>query len=363
MNKKLMTFVIGLIAMFFCVTKVSAFKCEYFYPDSDQEDMPDITFEVTGDGKTPSVAINLQRSKDLSGYNLTPVSNEDKLVDTDNNIYDTKTVIYKLYANASIYEESVKHAGTEDNGACPEQVKTITQTISHSSLTGGIPTVNKYIYIYVDDLTAPQLEESAFLKTVTTSDLKTLYLKDYDPEMDADKTKCTTYDSYMRFLEEDIAKTGSCEGNSYFTRTYQELNDLCDSFRSTSSYMDEDDPGSARVCSVACSRLRDDVALICDADINTTSCNSLGNEVTAWLFKIIRFLRYAIPALLIVLSILDFIKAIASDSDDEMKKVTSRFTKRLIAAALIFLIPFVLDFILRMFNIPGLNAENPFCAN
>ena len=59
--------------------------------------------------------------------------------------------------------------------------------------------------------------------------------------------------------------------------------------------------------------------------------------------------------------ILDFIKAIASESDDEMKKVSARFAKRLIAAALIFIIPFILDFILRMFNI-GLDAENPFCS-
>ena len=55
--------------------------------------------------------------------------------------------------------------------------------------------------------------------------------------------------------------------------------------------------------------------------------------------------------LLIVLSIMDFIKAVASDSEDEMKKVSAKFVKRLIVAALIFLIPLILEFLLGIFGI------------
>jgi hypothetical protein len=45
-----------------------------------------------------------------------------------------------------------------------------------------------------------------------------------------------------------------------------------------------------------------------------------------------------------------------------MKEATSKFFKRLIAAALIFIVPFILDFILKKFSIPGFSSENPFCA-
>ena len=44
---------------------------------------------------------------------------------------------------------------------------------------------------------------------------------------------------------------------------------------------------------------------------------------------------------------LDFIKAIGADKEDEMKKAQGRFIRRVIAAALIFIIPFILEFILE----------------
>ena len=53
-----------------------------------------------------------------------------------------------------------------------------------------------------------------------------------------------------------------------------------------------------------------------------------------------------LPVIVIVLGILDFIKAIGSDKEDEMKKAQGRFVKRLIAAVLIFIIPFIIEFVL-----------------
>ena len=52
------------------------------------------------------------------------------------------------------------------------------------------------------------------------------------------------------------------------------------------------------------------------------------------------------PVLVIVLGILDFIKAIGADKEDEMKKAQKNFIIRLIAAALVFIIPLILEFIL-----------------
>ena len=56
-------------------------------------------------------------------------------------------------------------------------------------------------------------------------------------------------------------------------------------------------------------------------------------------------------------SILDFIKAIASNSEDEMRKVGSKFVKRLIVAAIIFLLPLMLEFLLGIFGI----ATSDYC--
>jgi len=82
-----------------------------------------------------------------------------------------------------------------------------------------------------------------------------------------------------------------------------------------------------------------------EPDTNHSGC-SISSRLVDWILKIINWLRYIVPVLLIILSILDFIKAIASDSEDEVKKVTSKFTKRL-----------ALEFLLGIFGID----TNNFC--
>lgn len=70
------------------------------------------------------------------------------------------------------------------------------------------------------------------------------------------------------------------------------------------------------------------------------------DRLLIWVANIVRWIKYIVPVLVIILGILDFIKAIASDKDDEMKKAQGRFVKRLIAAALVFIVPFIIEFIL-----------------
>lgn len=185
--------------------------------------------------------------------------------------------------------------------------------------------------------------------------------KDLDPKIL--NSSCTTFSLYLSSLQQ-AASSGGCDANAMFDKRYTEIIDLCNSYRQTAHYAEVNSTGEtvAKNCSKACSLLYSQVDKMCGKTSNDASCGSLGHKLVSWLFKIIKFVRYAIPALLIILSILDYIKAMASDSEDEMKKVVSRFSKRLIAAALIFLIPFVLEFILNMFNLPGLNADNIFCA-
>ncbi len=291
---------------------------------------------------------------------------------------------YKIYNNEETYKKAEEVAKANKTSVCPPTLTlTIRNKIEYSGvLQNMIQTflnVNPIAwvtslftarqsdayYIYSDGLSEPEMEKLGFnIGFMNSSNVsgedKTLILESAKDIANIE-TSCTTYNTYLQSIQLNL-QGKKCEGNSEFTKEYQELSELCDAFRSTHSYITTDD-SMAKKCSSACSRLKDDIASACKVAIETNACNSLGNKIIKWIFRIINIVRYAVPALLIILSILDYLKALASDSEDEMKKVTGRFAKRLIAAALIFLIPFVLDFILRMFNIPGFNAENPFCAN
>ncbi len=80
---------------------------------------------------------------------------------------------------------------------------------------------------------------------------------------------------------------------------------------------------------------------------NTGDCG-FSERLLVWIRNILRWMKYILPVVVIILGIIDFIKAIGSDKDDEMKKAQGRFIKRLIAAALAFLLPLIIEFILGL---------------
>ena len=79
---------------------------------------------------------------------------------------------------------------------------------------------------------------------------------------------------------------------------------------------------------------------------NDLSDCGFSDRLVIWIANVVRWIKYIIPVVVMALGILDFIKAMAGDKDDEMKKAQGRFVKRLIAAALIFLAPIIIEFIL-----------------
>lgn len=70
-------------------------------------------------------------------------------------------------------------------------------------------------------------------------------------------------------------------------------------------------------------------------------------RLLVWINNIFRWVKYILPVIVIIMGILDFVKAIAAGKEDEMKKAQGSFTKRLIAAALVFIIPLIIEFILN----------------
>ncbi len=96
-------------------------------------------------------------------------------------------------------------------------------------------------------------------------------------------------------------------------------------------------------------------------DYNANDCDSiLGNPKTNgtpayYLQFAFNIMKYIAIVLLLVLTIIDFTKAIASNNQDEIKKCTQKAIKRFIIAVIIFLLPIIIRFILTILGVysPG----------
>ena len=377
MKKIFFLLIITIISVFLInLDNVYAFECVY----GKKEETKKSTGEVIGETWKKQITI------EVSGYDdYNPIVNEEaspliwiynNYDPINKNVLDRKQENGLVYFYASYWSNPVtkldfklylsiypsQEVFNNSNNECPKILR-----FKYST------DINSNIYaLYNDDLDSEQTNstEHPFWKFVTNLKTKDegYYVLESEKNKKADdlidKYNCLTYTSYINKLKEAKNKFGTCDNNSEFTYQYDKLYSICEAFRGTSTYT-SDDSGEigAKSCMTACSNLRDDVAQICDRKYTDVKCGSLGQKIVKWIYKIIRMFRYVVPILLIILSILDYIKAIGNDSDDEMKKATGKFFKRLIVAAIIFTIPFILEFILKIFHLPGLDSTNPFCAN
>jgi hypothetical protein len=82
---------------------------------------------------------------------------------------------------------------------------------------------------------------------------------------------------------------------------------------------------------------------------SSTDCDSIfGGEFGKLLKDALSLLRFAVPILIVGLSVVDFIKATAAQDQNEIKKSLNKLVKRLIIGVLIFLLPTILDLILDL---------------
>ena len=92
----------------------------------------------------------------------------------------------------------------------------------------------------------------------------------------------------------------------------------------------------------------------CSQLIDTKTEGSFG-----WLLqKLLNYIKIAGPILVVLLSALDFIKAIASSEEDAFKKAQSRLVIRLIAALALFLVPTFVELLLGLIN----GIKDPSCG-
>ena len=101
------------------------------------------------------------------------------------------------------------------------------------------------------------------------------------------------------------------------------------------------------------------------SDKNKVTCGKLGKfhkkipELTSWMISIIQVF---VPVILVIMGSIDFVKSLASQKDDEMKKGQQTFIKRLIAGALVFFIIAIVKLIIS-FAAGDKNKSIINCAN
>ena len=101
-------------------------------------------------------------------------------------------------------------------------------------------------------------------------------------------------------------------------------------------------------------------------EVNLLDCDELFGEESEELKDLIKIIynlvKILIPLIIIGFSVLDFAKAVLSGSEDNMKKTTQRFIKRILVAVAIFLVPALLKVILTIsYSIWGILSPD-FCG-
>ena len=160
---------------------------------------------------------------------------------------------------------------------------------------------------------------------------------------------CSRYDTMYKNLEKEYQKK-PLELNK-INQIIDEIKTTCNSILaySNSGYVDENNKFVQYQCINSCINAKNDIdALKEKYDIYVEDKGQCGfsGRLLSFFSNILRWIKYILPVLTIVLSILDFVKAMGADKEDEMKKSQQRFIRRIIAAALLFIVPLILEFIL-----------------
>ena len=92
------------------------------------------------------------------------------------------------------------------------------------------------------------------------------------------------------------------------------------------------------------------LAATCNIFAGNTTANGTFLKVIAIARLVVRILQIVIPILLIIVGSIDLAKAVVAGKEDDIKKAQKPFVKRVIAAVIVFLIPFLLGVILNLVN-------------
>lgn len=97
-------------------------------------------------------------------------------------------------------------------------------------------------------------------------------------------------------------------------------------------------------------------------DIADYDCSVLLDaEILDWISTAFLMIQIGATVFVILSGMLDFSKAAASAEADSMKKAGQKFIKRVMALMILLLLPFIIQFLLSLVEIPGLTNTDPLC--
>ena len=94
----------------------------------------------------------------------------------------------------------------------------------------------------------------------------------------------------------------------------------------------------------------------------TSECTKIDPEISTFVHNIIILIKIAVPIALILFGMLDFGKGVIAQKEDEIKKGQNAFIKRLIAAAVVFLMISVTQLVMNIIDKES-SGEITNCAN
>lgn len=87
----------------------------------------------------------------------------------------------------------------------------------------------------------------------------------------------------------------------------------------------------------------------------------LTSELVEWLQWVLDVIRIGGLVLTVILGVVDYVNATFSSKDDSIAKANKNFTTRLMSLALLFLVPTLIEFVLKLFSISSTGAD-PRCG-
>lgn len=352
MKKRLLMVLFVLISIFIFSDEISARECKYTYDDTDV---------VINTSKDSNGEVTMTFNKEALENKYSSISNflEPSILNDDKQCWKTiyvckidKRNIPKILANTSIIGHIINEA-TKDTYLGLFSASLDTQTIDDAEAVAFDPSSenfwNKTFWAttYVEcetvkysggDISKENLVSSCDKFTSMFSDVARSY-KEY--------LGCGNYldgASNRKNASVAVCKSKALSKVEEYTNI---MTKTCNSILQNQSLSSDD--GCVDSCLNSIERMKILKEKYIKQKDYSATCGFSENLI-GWINNILNIVKYILPVLVIILGIIDFIKAIASDKDDEMKKAQGRFAKRLIAAALAFIIPFIIVFVLEKFG-------------
>ena len=104
------------------------------------------------------------------------------------------------------------------------------------------------------------------------------------------------------------------------------------------------------------------INFLVNSDVIQNVCGENASIVGLWkaLSAVLTVLQIVVPILLIIMGTIDMVKAVMAGKDDEIKKAQGTLIKRVIAAAIVFFIPLLVQLVLGIIPIGDSNAGVQF---